>query len=54
MRKLLIALNVFLLLAIVGLALLWHPERRPLPGAGGIGELTLADRPAGGMEMHKH
>lgn len=50
MRNLLIALNVFLLLAIVGLALFWHPgpERRPMPGIGGIGGLALADRPAGG------
>jgi len=50
MRNLLIALNVFLLLAIVGLALFWHPasDPRPLPGAGGISELALVDRPAGG------
>lgn len=50
MRELLIALNVFLLLAIVGLVLFWHPapDRRPLPGIASIGELALADRPAGG------
>lgn len=53
MRLFLIALNVLLLLAIVGVALFWHPEpdMAPLPGthaARKVADVALADMPVGG------
>lgn len=53
MRALLIALNVLLLAAIIGVAFLWEPEadRAPLPGthaARMVADVALAEPPRGG------
>lgn len=53
MRPLLIAVNILLLAAIVGLGFFWHPEpdRSPLPGthaARMVADVPLAAPPAGG------
>lgn len=53
MKKLLVAINVLLVLAIVGVALFWHPaaDEAPMPGtqaARMVADVALADVPAGG------
>lgn len=53
MRNLLIAINVLLVLAILGLAFYWHPEpdETPLPGthaARTVADVALAALPVGG------
>lgn len=53
MRKLLVALNVLLVLLILGLAFFWHPEpdQTPLPGthaARMVADVPLAALPVGG------
>jgi protein SCO1/2 len=53
MRKLLVAINVLLVLAILGVAIFWHPtaDEAPMPGtqaARMVADVALADVPTGG------
>lgn len=53
MRKLLVAINVLLVLAILGVAIFWHPtaDEAPMPGtqaARMVADVALADVPSGG------
>lgn len=53
MRKLLVAINVLLVLAILGVVIFWHPaaDDAPMPGtqaARMVADVTLADVPVGG------